>query len=119
MPQKTGLSVDRRLILVLPVLDRRWRGRFLAGAILTGPEAGGSCPVRLQRDPITRESTAIAGLYPIGEGAGYAGGIVSAGVDGLATACAIISKYAALERGRADGQGGCGLSSGRELWEMT
>jgi uncharacterized FAD-dependent dehydrogenase len=78
----------------LPLMDRRWHGRFLADAVLTGPESRGSSPVRIDRDPISRESPAVAGLYPVGEGAGYAGGIVSAAVDGLRTARAIIAKYA-------------------------
>jgi uncharacterized FAD-dependent dehydrogenase len=80
----------------LPVLDRRWQGRFLADATLVGPEARGSSPVRIPRDDITREAPGIQGLYPVGEGAGYAGGIVSAAVDGLRTAKAIISVYAPL-----------------------
>lgn len=80
----------------LPVLDRRWHGRFLAQATLVGPEARGSSPVRITRDNTSRESPGIAGLYPVGEGAGYAGGIVSAAVDGLRTAKAIIGKFAPL-----------------------
>lgn len=85
----------------LPALDRRWQGRFLASATLVGPEARGSSPIRMVRDDRTRESQGIAGLYPVGEGAGYAGGIVSAGVDGLRTALAILSRYAPLESGRS------------------
>jgi uncharacterized FAD-dependent dehydrogenase len=77
----------------LPQMDRRWRGLFLKDAVLTGPEARGSSPVRIDRDAQTRESPGISGLYPVGEGAGYAGGIVSAAVDGLRTARAVISKY--------------------------
>lgn len=80
----------------LPQMDRRWHGRFLKDAILTGPEARGSSPVRIDRDSTSRESPRIPGLYPVGEGAGYAGGIVSAAVDGLRTARAIIAKYAVL-----------------------
>lgn len=80
----------------LPVLDRRWNGRFLAEATLVGPEARGSSPVRIVRDNDTRETPGIEGLYPVGEGAGYAGGIVSAAVDGLRTAQAIVEKYAPL-----------------------
>jgi len=80
----------------LPVLDRRWRGRFLADATLVGPEARGSSPVRMVRDSASRESPGIRGLYPVGEGAGYAGGIVSAAVDGLRAARAIITHYAPL-----------------------
>ncbi len=85
----------------LPVLDRRWQGRFLAHATLVGPESRGSAPVRLLRDEISRASPGIRGLYPIGEGAGYAGGIISAAVDGLRSARAIIAKYAALNLGVA------------------
>lgn len=81
----------------LPILDRRWQGRFLAGATLVGPEARGSSPVRILRDDVTRATPDIEGLYPVGEGAGYAGGIVSAAVDGLRSAKAIIAKYAPLE----------------------
>ena len=54
-------------------------------------------PVRLVRDPDSRASPGIDGLYPVGEGAGYAGGIVSAAVDGLRTARAIVARYAPLE----------------------
>ncbi len=78
----------------LPILDRKWRGRFLVQATLVGPEARGSCPIRMPRDAATRESPGVAGLYPVGEGAGYAGGIVSAAVDGLKSALAIMAKYA-------------------------
>ncbi len=67
----------------LPILDERWRGLFLRDATLVGPEARGSAPVRFERDVQTLESPGVRGLYPIGEGAGYAGGIVSAALDGL------------------------------------
>jgi uncharacterized FAD-dependent dehydrogenase len=80
----------------LPKMDRAWRGRFLPEATLSGPEARGSSPVRILRGDTTRESPGVVGLYPVGEGAGYAGGIVSAAVDGLRTAKAIISRYVAL-----------------------
>ena len=78
----------------LPILNHRWQGRFLKDATLVGPEARGSSPVRIVRDDATRASPGIEGLYPVGEGAGYAGGIVSAAVDGLRTAKAIVGKYA-------------------------
>jgi uncharacterized protein len=80
----------------LPIMDRRWRGRFLAGATLVGPEARGSAPVRMLREEVTRVSPGIEGLYPVGEGAGYAGGIVSAAADGLRSAKAIIATYRRL-----------------------
>ncbi len=80
----------------LPILDHRWRGRFLQSAYLVGPEARGSSPVRMVRDDRTRAAPGIEGLYPIGEGAGYAGGIVSAAVDGLRSAMAVIAKFAPI-----------------------
>ena len=80
----------------LPQMDRRWHGKFLPEAVLTGPETRGSSPIRIDRDSESRESPGVPGLYPVGEGAGYAGGIVSAAVDGLRTARAIVAKYATL-----------------------
>jgi uncharacterized FAD-dependent dehydrogenase len=87
-------SLDRGL----PMLDRRWHGRFLKDAILAAPEARGSSPVRIVRDDLSRETPGIQGLYPVGEGAGYAGGIVSAAVDGLRSAKTIIAKFAPLQK---------------------
>ena len=48
-----------------------------------------SSPLRITRDPVTLQSLNVRGLYPCGEGAGYAGGILSAGVDGIRTAEAV------------------------------
>jgi uncharacterized FAD-dependent dehydrogenase len=79
----------------MKVMDRKMRGAFLRDAVLTGPESRGSSPVRIPRDDLTRESLSVRGLYPCGEGAGYAGGIVSAAVDGLRTARAIVARRAA------------------------
>jgi uncharacterized FAD-dependent dehydrogenase len=84
------------LIHGLPILDHRWRGRFLERAFLVGPEARGSSPVRMVRDDTTRMAPGIEGLYPVGEGAGYAGGIISAAVDGLRSAMAVMARYAPL-----------------------
>jgi hypothetical protein len=80
----------------LPIMNRRWHDRFLAQATLVGPEARGSSPVRIVREDASRETPGIEGLYPVGEGAGYAGGIVSAAVDGLRSAKAVMAKYAPL-----------------------
>jgi hypothetical protein len=80
----------------LPIMDRKWRGDFLKNAVLVGPEMRGSAPVRIARDAATRESPAVAGLYPVGEGAGYAGGIISAAVDGLRSAKTIVGRWAPL-----------------------
>lgn len=58
------------------------KGYFTNDAILHAPESRTSSPVRIPRDPITLEHLQIKGLYPCGEGAGYAGGIISAAIDG-------------------------------------
>ena len=58
------------------------RGYLTNEAILHAPESRTSSPVRIPRDPITYEHVQIKGLYPCGEGAGYAGGIISAAIDG-------------------------------------
>ena len=73
--------VIQNLCLALPKLGQRLRGFDWPDALLTGPETRSSSPVRLLRN--ARRESPIAGLYPLGEGAGYAGGIVSAAVDGL------------------------------------
>jgi uncharacterized FAD-dependent dehydrogenase len=90
--------VARAIEHALPRFDRIWRGRFLREAVLVGPEARGSSPVRILRDDLSRESPGVRGFYPVGEGAGYAGGIVSAAVDGLRTAQAIVARYARCAR---------------------
>jgi uncharacterized FAD-dependent dehydrogenase len=89
LPEQVVLALVRGL----PIMDRRFHGRFLKNATLTGPEARGSSPVRVIRDQTTRQSPGVAGLYPCGEGAGFAGGIISAAVDGLRTARAIAAAY--------------------------
>jgi uncharacterized FAD-dependent dehydrogenase len=75
----------------LPLLDRKIKGFADSGAVLTGIETRSSSPVKIYRDDNFESN--IKGLYPIGEGAGYAGGIVSSAVDGLAMAEKIIEKY--------------------------
>lgn len=74
----------------IPLLEGRLHGFCAADAVLTAPETRSSSPVRLCRNPETLESTGLHGLYPCGEGAGYAGGIVSAAVDGIRCAEAIL-----------------------------
>ncbi len=68
---------------------RKAHGFLCNDATVIGPETRTSAPVRVPRDNATRQHIAIAGLYPTGEGAGYAGGIASAAVDGINTARAI------------------------------
>jgi hypothetical protein len=58
-------------------------------AVLLAPESRTSSPVRIPRDPATLAHPAVAGLYPTGEGAGYAGGILSAALDGVRVATAL------------------------------
>jgi hypothetical protein len=72
----------------LPAFDRQIKGFALRDAILTGVETRTSSPVRIKRDE-RLESLNTAGLYPAGEGAGYAGGILSAAVDGIRIAEAV------------------------------
>ncbi len=78
----------------LRVFNRKIPGFASNGAILTGVETRTSSPVRILRDE-RFESVSLPGLYPCGEGAGYAGGIVSAAVDGLRIAEQLISEYSA------------------------
>ena len=75
------------LRLALPAMGRRLAGFDAPDALLTGPEMRSSSPVRLVRD--ARRESPLKGLYPLGEGAGYAGGIVSAALDGLAAGSAV------------------------------
>ena len=70
-----------------------WMGGFYyPDALLTGPETRTTSPVRVHRDD-RFEAVGIAGLYPTGEGAGYAGGIVSSARDGLMVAESVVLKY--------------------------
>lgn len=69
-------------------MNRRLEGFSLPDAVLTGPETRSSSPVRILRDEFCQAN--ITGLYPCGEGAGYAGGIVSAAVDGIKCAHALL-----------------------------
>ena len=64
-------------------LDRKLKGFALDEALLTAPETRSSSPVRILRDAESLESVNVKGLYPCGEGAGYAGGIMSAAADGM------------------------------------
>ncbi|MFD2890972.1 NAD(P)/FAD-dependent oxidoreductase [Flavobacterium chuncheonense] len=64
------------------LFGKSMKGYFTNDAILHAPESRTSSPVRIPRDPISLEHLQIKGLYPCGEGAGYAGGIISAAIDG-------------------------------------
>ena len=80
LPEK----LTRAMREALPKLDRKLHGFADPEGVLTAPETRSSSPVRILRD--ADRQSALRGLYPTGEGAGYAGGIMSAAVDGIATA---------------------------------
>ncbi|MDD4601360.1 hypothetical protein SDC9_13871 [bioreactor metagenome] len=84
--------VTHTLAAALPDFDRKIKGFADAGAVMIGVETRTSAPVRIIRNSdFTSANT--SGFYPIGEGAGYAGGIMSAALDGLNAAISIIKKY--------------------------
>lgn len=76
--------------------DRKIKGYPRPDALVSGVESRTSSPVRISRDE-SMQST-LFGLYPCGEGAGYAGGITSAAMDGLKTAESIVKKYQSLDK---------------------
>jgi uncharacterized FAD-dependent dehydrogenase len=82
-------EITRRLKQGLTLFGKQMPGYITEAAILLGFETRTSSPVRIPRDPDTLEHPMVKGLYPCGEGAGYAGGIVSAALDGLRCAQAI------------------------------
>ncbi len=81
----------------LPLLDRKLPGFAHPGAVMTAVEARSSSPVRILRDGADLQARRVGapavptGVYPCGEGAGYAGGITSAAVDGLRVAEALVA----------------------------
>lgn len=80
----------------ITAFDKRISGFASPNAVLTGAETRTSAPVRILRDPQTRLATGYDNFYPAGEGAGYAGGITSAAVDGIRTAISLIETYKPL-----------------------
>jgi uncharacterized FAD-dependent dehydrogenase len=82
----------------LPVFGRKIKGFDMHDAVMTGVETRTSSPLRIARDDITLQSTTLAGLYPAGEGAGYAGGILSAGVDGIKVGEAVAQQLISTRR---------------------
>lgn len=86
--------VTATLAKALPDFGRKIRGFDHPGAMLTGVETRTSAPVRIVRGP-DFASVNTAGLYPVGEGAGYAGGIMSAALDGMNAAISFIKEYKA------------------------
>ena len=78
-------------------MNRKLKGFSMDDAVITGIETRSSSPVRILRDMETLESVNVKGLYPSGEGAGYAGGIVSAAVDGIRSAQSIVERYSPVK----------------------
>ncbi len=87
-----GIPIAARLREAVGHFDRQMRGYLTQDAVLVGVESRTSSPVRVPRHPELLESLDLAGLYPCAEGAGYAGGIVSAALDGIRVARAITAR---------------------------
>lgn len=88
LPSFIGQSLRRGLL----DFDRKMKGFIHPDAILLAPETRTSAPVSILRDEIKLESISHKGLYPCGEGAGYAGGITSAAVDGVKVAMSLLAQ---------------------------
>ena len=84
--------VASSLRAALPLFGKKMKGYYTNEAILVGVESRSSSPVRIPRDKETYQHPSVSGLYPCAEGAGYAGGIVSAAIDGINCANAVF-KY--------------------------
>lgn len=91
----SGLPLAALLRTALAEFGRSLRGFITEEAVLVGVESRTSAPVRVPRDRETLESPDLAGLYPCGEGAGYAGGIASAALDGIRVAQALVRRLGA------------------------
>ena len=87
LPEK----ITKALAEALPLLDGNLKGFADPDSVLTAPETRSSSPVRILRDE-TKQSPALSGFYPAGEGAGYAGGIMSAAIDGMMCAEAMMEQ---------------------------
>ena len=81
----------------LPAFDKQIPGFFMADAVLTAVETRTSSPIRIKRNDADLQSVNVRGLFPAGEGAGYAGGIMSAGIDGIRVAEAVALSMATGE----------------------
>ena len=90
--------INRMLEQGLRRFNRRLPGFADADAVMTGVETRTSSPVRITRDAQSFQALGMQGLYPCGEGAGYAGGIMSAAVDGVRIAQQIIGQYAPVKQ---------------------
>jgi len=82
--------INERLQKALPAFGKKMKGYYTNEAILVGVESRTSSPVKIPRDKETLQHPQVSGLFPCGEGAGYAGGIVSAAIDGINCASAAL-----------------------------
>ena len=85
--------IGKRLQQGFRDFDRKYRGFLTNDAVILGVESRSSSAVRIPRDPETMQSISTPGLYPCGEGAGYAGGITSCALDGINVAMAIARTF--------------------------
>src|SRR5690606_20921948 len=85
-----------RLAHGIKMFESKMQGYISYDAVVVAPESRTSSPVRIPRDPVTGMHIEIAGLYPCGEGAGYAGGIVSAAMDGQFIARCVQQQVASI-----------------------
>lgn len=86
--------ISKRLRKAFVVYGKKMKGYYSNEAVLHAPESRTSSPVSIPRNPETLEHVFVKGLYPCGEGAGYAGGIISAAIDGINCVDAIALKLA-------------------------
>ncbi len=82
----------------LPEFDKKIHGFACPDAVLTGAETRTSAPIRILRDNKTHLAEGFSNIYPAGEGAGYAGGITSASIDGIKTALCLMSEFSPIKQ---------------------
>jgi hypothetical protein len=95
-------SITEALRAAMHRFDRQMPGFAGPEGLLVGVESRSSSPVRLPRDPRTRRALGFENVFPVGEGAGYAGGIMSAAIDGARSAQALLLGAPADGRGRPE-----------------
>jgi len=89
-------AISKRLQIGFVDFGKKMRGYLSNEAVIVGVESRTSSPVRIPRDHETLQHLQIKGFYPCGEGAGYAGGITSAAVDGVKCALSILKEEGLL-----------------------
>jgi hypothetical protein len=88
--------VLKRLKKAFVLFDKKMKGFLTNDAVIHGPESRTSSPILIPRNPETLEHPEVSGIFPCAEGAGYAGGIVSAAIDGMKCVDAIACKWEML-----------------------